>query len=180
MLKTSLSVACTFSRINAPKWKESWSSSTLQGGKAPTICWGADRIASDLELSRRLIAKLDIEKGISENELLGGEGESEAVVKEEAVKEEPVKEVEERNEGKEKTEEKEEKKEANGTADSDTKMDEAGAAADKIDETPKAVDPEGDVYLRLPLKFHGSKTSPSNSAGIIFLESHHAVDHQAI
>lgn len=37
---------------------------------APNTCWSAERVAHDLELSRRLIRKLDAEKSIAENPLL--------------------------------------------------------------------------------------------------------------
>ncbi|KAG2438958.1 hypothetical protein HYH02_010750 [Chlamydomonas schloesseri] len=37
---------------------------------APNVCWSAERVAHDLGLSRRLIRKLDAEKGIEENPLL--------------------------------------------------------------------------------------------------------------
>ena len=37
---------------------------------APNLCWRPVRVAYDLDLSRRLIRKLDAEKGIEENPLL--------------------------------------------------------------------------------------------------------------
>ncbi|GIL75427.1 hypothetical protein Vretimale_8062 [Volvox reticuliferus] len=56
----------------APKLeKEKQSANGEDGPKfAPDLCWRASRVAHDLGLSRKLIRKLDAEKGIEENPLL--------------------------------------------------------------------------------------------------------------
>lgn len=90
---------------------------------APAVCWSAERISTDFSISRKLIAALDAEKGISSNKLL-----SEAT-EEKEEKQKPAAGVkdEEKKEG-------QAKEEANGTG-VDTKMEEAAEVA--LEEKPK-------------------------------------------
>ena len=83
---------------------------------APAVCWSAGRVDVDFSLSRKLIAKLDAEKGIRDNGLLSTSGEVAADVKEEKVKDVKEGTLENANEEKAEDERTADVKEANGSA----------------------------------------------------------------
>ena len=117
----------------------------LQVAIAPAVSWLANRISVDFSLSKKLIAKLDAEKGISGNDLLATEEEAAADVKEEkseSIKKEAAEAVkEEKVEGSQKAD----GKEANGTAEvkEDVKMEESAPA----DEEKTSVGGQPHIYL---------------------------------
>ncbi len=112
LLQSSLSNSYLFS-VSRFQPNSDFSEFRMYVQVAPVICWSSDRIISDSALSRKLIAKLDAEKSLTNNGLLATGEESTAAVKKESaanVKEADVKEEETANA---KTED---GKEANGTA----------------------------------------------------------------
>ena len=92
---------------------------------APAICWSSGRLEFDLYLSRKLIAKLDAEKGISNNELLATGDKATADLNQEKAKDAKEEEAKEGQTA--------DGKDANGSAGvkEDVKMEESAPAEDK-------------------------------------------------